>query len=349
MPQSYAMRYGIKTLIFIFTTITLSGCASLFTKKEKLHTIAFYNVEKLYDTELSPQRNDLDYTAVGALAWDKERYDQKIKNIATVIEMIGGKDGAAILGIAEVENKKVAEDIASASPIRKHNYSVIHYDSPDPIGLDLALFYKPKVFSPTAHKSIPLQNQSGRGRAREIIEVKGMLEGELVTIYLNHWPENNGNAKAGTQNRRAAATTLRRQIEGVFKTDPNAKVIVMGDFDEVPSSPALEQVLRATGRPNPAYKEELFNTFYMYHVQKMGSFYYRGRFQMLDQIMLSKSFLTGQGLEYVRGSAQIHAPDFARHNFGKLKNTPKRTFSGTTYLGGYSDHFPVYIKVRKLN
>ncbi len=342
------MRYGIKTLIFIFTTITLSGCASILTKKEKLHTVAFYNVEKLYDTALSTQRNDLEYTAVGALAWDQDRYNLKIKNVARVIESIGGKEGAAILGIAEVENRQVAEDLAKAASLRRHNYSVIHYDSPDPIGLDIALFYKPKIFSPTAHKAIPLQNQTGRGRATEIIEVKGLLEGEPVTIYLNHWPENNGNTKLATQNRRIAATTLRRQMEGVLKTDPNAKIIVMGDFGEVPSSPALEQVLRATGRPNPAYKEELFNAFYLYHVQKMGSFYYRGRFHMVDQIMLSKSLLTRQGLEYVTGSAQIHAPDFARHNFGKLKNTPKRTFSGTTYLGGFSDHFPVYVKLRKL-
>lgn len=341
------MRYGIKIIFILFTTILLSGCASLLSKKEKLHTIAFYNVEKLYDTEPSPDKNDLDFTPTGALYWSKERYDKKIKNIATVIETIGGKDGPAILGITEVENKKVAEDLINASPIRKYNYSLIHYDAPDAIGLDVALLYKPKFFKPTSHQSFPIEKLSGNTRAREMIEVKGLLQGEPVTIYLNHWPENNGNNRIGEQNRRAAAITLRRKIEETRKIDPDAKIIVMGDFDEIPSSSILEQQLKATGRPNPAYKDELYNTSYMLHVQGTGSYYRRGKFQMLDQIMISKSFLDGKGLEFVRGSATVHAPTFIKHNFGKLKNTPKRTFSGTLYLGGYSDHFAVYIKVRK--
>ncbi|QCR23010.1 endonuclease/exonuclease/phosphatase family protein [Pontibacter sp. SGAir0037] len=341
------MRYGIKTLLLLFTTITFTGCASLFQKDKNLHTVAFYNVEKLYDTQASTERNDLDFTPGGALAWDDTRYRKKISNLANVMQDIGGKKGATLIGLSEVENQQVVKDLMNTTPLKKHNYAIIHYESPDIAGLDLAFLYNPKQFTPTAHRTIPVENLPRNTKTREIVEIKGLLQKEPITIYLNHWPDNTGNVRAGAQNRRAAATTLRKLIDNLLEADPNAKIIVMGDFGELPSSPILENVLKATGRPNPAYNKELFNIFYMAHVQGNGSVYRRNKFQMLDQIMVSKSFLNGQGLQYVRGSEHIHAPDFAKHNFGKLKNSPIRTFTGTTYLGGYSDHFPIYIKLQK--
>jgi hypothetical protein len=201
------MRYGIKTFFFLFSLTILSGCASLTssTKKPKLHTVAFYNTEKLYDTVNDPKVDDDGFTPEGVMKWDEERYKTKIKNIAKVIETIGGKDGPAILGLCEIENRKVLEDLVNTSPIRKRRYGIIHYDSPDPEGMDVAMLYNPKVFKPTAHTNLPIKFSEKGFTSRDILEVKGTLAGEPVTVYVNHWPEDRGSAALGTARRRDAA------------------------------------------------------------------------------------------------------------------------------------------------
>lgn len=346
------MRYGIKTFFFLFSLSILSGCASLTTsiKKPKLHTVAFYNTEKLYDTENDPKIDDDGFTPTGIMKWDQDRYKTKIKNIASVIESIGGKGGPAVIGLCEVENRKVLEDLVGSSPLRKRRYNIIHHDSPDPEGLDVALLYNPRVFKPTAHTSLPIKFSEKGFASRDILQVKGTLDGEPVTIYVNHWPEDRGSSTLGTARRRDAAAELRRQIDAQRKADKNAKIIVLGDFVDEPKSATMERVLKATGRPDPAYQEELFNTFYLWYVQGLGSFHTRNDNKMRDQILVSKSLIgssRGTGLQYVHGSAQIHDPEFAKFTFGRYKDTPRQTWSGTLYLGGYSDHFPVYIKVQR--
>ena len=343
------MRYGIKTFFFLFSLTILSGCASLTTstKKPKLYTVAFYNTEKLYDTENDPKIDDNGFTPEGIMKWDKNRYNNKIKNIAAVIETIGGKDGPAIIGLSDVENQKVLKDLVNASALRKRRYEIIHYDSPDPEGLDVALLYNPKVFKPTAHTNLPIKFSEKGFRSRDILQVKGNFLNEPVTIFVNHWPEDRGSATLGGTRRREAAAELRRQIVAQQKADKNSKIIVLGDFAEEPKSALMEKVLKATGRPNPAFQDELFNTFYLQYILGRGSFHTRNDNKMLDQILLSKSFIGGSGLQYVRGSATIHDPEFIKFTIGKYKDTPRRTWSQTLYLGGYSDHFPVFIKLQK--
>lgn len=345
------MRYGIKTFFFLFTLTFLSGCASLTSsikKKPKLHTVAFYNTERLYDTVNDPKVDDEGFTPNGLMKWDEDRYRTKIKNVAAVIASIGGKDGPAILGLSEVENRKVLDDLVNSSELRKRRYSIIHYDSPDPEGMDVALLYNSRVFKPTGQKSLPVRFSERNFASRDILQVKGNLLGEPVTIYVNHWPEDNGSASLGDSRRRAAAAELRRQIDAQQKADKNVKIIVLGDFAEEPKSFVMEQVLKATGRPDPAYEAELYNTFYIWYVQGRGSFHSRNDNKMLDQVLISKSLIGSEGLQFVRGSATIHAPEFAKFTFGKYKDTPRRTFSGSLYLGGYSDHFPVYIKLQQV-
>ncbi|SIR43153.1 endonuclease/exonuclease/phosphatase family protein [Pontibacter lucknowensis] len=344
------MRYVIKTFFFLFSLTILSGCASLTssTKKTKLYTVAFYNTEKLYDTKNDPKTDDDGFTPEGIMQWDEDRYKTKIRNIAKVIESIGGKNGADLLGVSEVENRQVLEDLVSSSPLRKRRYNIIHYDSPDPEGLDVALLYNPRVFKPTTHTNLPIKFSEKGFSSRGILQVKGTLAGEPVTIYVNHWPEDRGSTTLGTARRREAAVELRRQLDAQQKADRDAKIIVLGDFTDEPKSSNMEKVLRATGRPDPSYNEELFNTFYLWYVQGHGSFHTRNDNKMRDQILVSKSLLnTRGGLHYAHGSAFIHDPEFAKFTFGRYKDTPRQTWSGTLYIGGYSDHFPVYIKLQK--
>lgn len=341
------MRYGIKTIFYFFTLITLAGCSGLTTFKQKRpQTVAFYNVENLYDTEVNPRNKD--YTPTGAMQWTQERYQTKLNNIATVISTLGSKEGPAIIGLSEVENSKVIEDLLNTSPLRKKGYKIIHHESEDPLGLDVALLYKENSFKLTGHKAIRIQFNEANFNSKDILQVKGLLLGEPVTIYVNHWPPSGGNQRLGNQRKNAAAATLRQEIDAQFAIDPDANIILMGDFDLEPDSDILEKRLKATGAPDPAIKDAFFNTFYMSFVNGYGSYISWGDLQMIDQIMISKSLLDQRNLEFVRGSATIHKPVFIKHTFGKYKNTPRKTYSGSTYVGGYSDHFPVYIQVRKV-
>lgn len=299
------MRHGFKTLLVFFTFFTLIGCSRLpvTSKKGKLYTIAFYNTETLYDTQDAPATPDEAFTPEGEMQWTQERYQQKLKNVASVIAGIGGKNGPAIIGLGEIENRQVLDDLLNTSPLSKIGYKVIHRESSSPDGLDLAFLYKPNVFKPTSTEYLN-SGLKDKAAAQEILQVKGELRGELVTIYVNHWP-----APTRTRRRRqddsrlrAAATALRQEIDKQQKADPNTRIIVMGDFNAEPDAEVLEKALQATGRPDPAYNEELFNTHYLSFVSGHGSSLREGSLQMLDQIMVSKSLVDEKGpLEYVRG------------------------------------------------
>lgn len=344
------MRHGIKTLLLIFTLSTLLGCSRVLSpsSKGKLHTIAFYNTQNFFDTINDPNTADNDFTPNGSMKWDQEKYNRKVQKLASTIERIGGGNGPAILGLTEVENALVLQDLLKTPQLRKMKYEYVHFESEDAQGLDLALLYKPNLFKVESKQSIKIdydQNFKGKG----IIQVNGKLQGEPLTLFLNHWPAR-ANTRRGRQENSLlpnAAATLRKEINAIQAKNPDANIIVMGDFDTEPKSSVMEQVLKATGRPNPYYKQELFNTFYMHYVNGLGSYHSRGDFKMLDQIIISKSLVSGNGLEYVRGSAKIFNPTEIKFMYGKYKDTPLPTFSGTTYFGGPSDHFPVFIQVRK--
>lgn len=340
------MRHGIKILFTLFTLITLSGCARILPTKEKTYTVGLYNLEKLYDAQDNPYNTA--YNPDGELQWNSIRYEHKLKNLGQAIAIIGGKDGPAILGVTEVENAQVLQALLNEPPLRKKKFQFIHFESEDRLGLDVALIYNPKSFKPLEQKAVKVDFPQRNFKGKDILQVKGELGGQPVILYINHWPANYGNAAQGTRNRRAAASTLRGLIDADLKQNQDANILVIGDFDEEPNSQLLQQVLKANGRPNPNYKTELFNTFYINYVQGLGSYHRRGNFMMLDQILVSKALLDQQGLEYVHGSAQIYAPEFLKYTFGKYKNTPRTTYNGTTYIGGYSDHFPVYIKLKKV-
>lgn len=346
------MRYGIKIIFLFFTLTILAGCSKLpvTSKNGKLHTLAFYNVEDLYDTGNDPQTDDDAYTPTGAKAWTEERYKLKLKHMAEVIAGIGGSDGPAVIGLSEVENKQVLEELVNTSPLRKLKMGIIHYDMPDAQGLDVALLYQPKHFKPTSTEALKIDFQEKNFSSRDILQVKGELRGERITIYVNHWPSNGtGNGSKQRERRlRSAATVLRHEINKQQVADPNAKVIVMGDFGADPNAAAIQDVLKANGSPDASKKEELYNALYLPYVSGFGSYASRGDLKMPDQIMLSKALLTGQpGLQYVRGSAGIYDASDIKFLFGKYKDTPRRTWSGDLYLGGYSDHFPVYIQLRR--
>ncbi|WP_347156589.1 endonuclease/exonuclease/phosphatase family protein [Pontibacter chitinilyticus] len=347
------MHHGIKTLFLLFTVIFLAGCAKLpvsSPKKGKPQTIAFYNTEKFFDTADDPATSDDAFTPAGEMEWTQEKYSRKVHNIASVLSTIGDGNGPAVIALAEVENKQVLQDLVNSPELRKSKYSFIHYDMADEQGLDIALLYKPKAFKPTAQQRIPISANGSNLQTRDILQVSGLLQGQPITLFVNHWPPRT-RTRRGMQDDshlRAAAATLRKKIDALQAADKKVRIVVMGDFDTEPRTDVLEKVLKASGRPNPYYDQELFNAFYLPYVNGLGTYFSHGDFKMLDQIMVSKSLIDGEGLEYIRGSAQIFDPERIKFLYGKYKNSPLSTFSGTTYFGGYSDHFPVYIQLRKV-
>jgi predicted extracellular nuclease len=345
------MRHGIKTLLLIFNLILFAGCSKVFTSSStgKLYTIAFYNTQNTFDTINDPTKDDDAFTPKGSMEWDQQRYNRKIQKLSEAIATIGGGNGPAILGLSEIENKLVLQDLIKALAQKKHKYQYIHFEAGDEQGLDLAFLYKPNALKVETKQSIKI-DFGGNYTSRDILKITGKIQGQPLTIFVNHWPPSPYNRKGqqDVSRLKVAATTLRKEINALQAVNPDANIIVMGDFDAEPKTDVMQKILKATGRPNPYYKEELFNTSYMHYVNGLGSYYSRGDFKMLDQILISKSLIAGNGLEYVRGSANIHEPDELKFLYGKYKNTPLPTFSGNTYFGGPSDHFPVYIKVRKV-
>ncbi|MHA6247631.1 endonuclease/exonuclease/phosphatase family protein [Pontibacter sp. CAU 1760] len=346
------MHHGIKTICLFFTLGMLLGCSKvpLTSGAAKTYAVAFYNTENFYDPDDAPsQQGDDAYTPTGAYQWDKQRYGQKVKQLAKVIGGIGGNNGPAVIGLSEIENRKVLEDLVNAAPLRKAKYNIVYPEAPAPNGLDLAMLYQPKHFKPTAVERIALMDKTLKGTSPPaILQVKGEFRGELITLYVVQWPLLVKGNRAAQQEQRKAATTLRKQIEAQQAADKSSKIIVLGDFGTEPDNATLEKTLQATGRPNPVHQGELFNTHYLLSVSSKGSYAPRTNLQMTDQILISKSFLDDtSGLQYVRGSAGVYDPNYTKYLFGKYKDTPIRTFSGNVYIGGYSDHFPVFIKLKK--
>ncbi|MBC5992165.1 endonuclease/exonuclease/phosphatase family protein [Pontibacter cellulosilyticus] len=344
------MRYGIKTLLLFFTLSTLIGCSRVIapSSKGKLHTIAFYNTQNLFDTIDDPNKDDDAFTPKGGMKWDQQKYNRKIQKLASAIAPIGGGNGPTIIGLTEVENALVLQDLIQTPELKKMKYEYIHFEMDDPQGLDLAILYKPSAFKVETKRSIKI-DYPGNFSSKDILQVNGKLQGQPLTIFVNHWPAR-ANTRRGRQDDsrlRTAATTLRKEINAIQASNPDANIVAIGDFDAEPRTTVMEQTLKATGRPNPYYKEELFNTFYMHYVNGLGSYHSRGDFKMLDQVLISKSLISGNGLEFVRGSAKIHDPQELKFLYGKYKGTPLPTFSGNTYFGGPSDHFPVFIQLRK--
>lgn len=312
-------------------------------KSSNLHTIAFYNLENLFDTEDDPDTLDDDFTPDGFKKWSKKRYKKKLYKLAKVIAGLGlestHKD-PVLIGVAELENAKVLNDLISAEPLRKTDYDFVHYDSPDERGIDTALIYHKKYFEVYNSEPITLlvHNPDGsRDRTRDILYVHGKLNGEWVHIFVNHWPSRrDGEVETGYK-RIKAAHTIRDYMLGIEAKWPDPSYIIMGDFNDDPHSESIQTLMR---------DKQLYNPMEKLHTPDKGSANYRRTWSLFDQIMVSYNFLNYEKGTHSFTHANIFDEHFLTEYKGKYAGTPFRTYSGRKYLGGYSDHFPVYIQLK---
>ena len=309
------------------------------TKKQR-YTVAFYNLENLFDPKRNSKILDKDYTPDGAKKWTVERYQRKLAKLAKTIVNIGEKDHPyppALIGVAEAENNSVLTALLHTDPMDDLDYGFIHFDSPDERGIDTGLIYRKRFFKVLHSEPLVLlvDNLGGvRDTTRDILYVKGELNKELVHVFVNHWPSRRDGDVATEYKRIIAAKEIVLKIEQIRLEELDPNIIVMGDFNDDPSSKSLQDLKEGAA---------LFNPMETLHIpDSQGSSVYGNKWNMFDQILVSNSFFNYEKNTHSFDSAAIYDDKSLKEKKGKYKGSPYRTFVSDRYMGGYSDHFPVY-------
>lgn len=346
-----------------FYLVCFSCCWAVFvwgqdkTARYEVLTVAFYNVENLFDTHNDPNTRDDDRTPEGRDRWTEDLYQKKVANIAFVLAQIGREttqEAPAIIGLCEVENRAVLEDLVQEPALRPYDYGIILMDSPDERGIDVALLYQKKRFLPIAFKNYELRLYRENGErdfTRDHLLVHGLLEKEPMYFIVNHWPSRSGGQKRSEPGREKAAALTKKLADSILEQHPKAKLINMGDFNDDPVDKSLAEVLQATDNKKLAIrKKRLFNPMMAFYSQGVGTSCYRGTWNVLDQMHISAGLLRKKSDGWQFWKAGIYNKPFLINQEGRYKGYPYRSFAGGRFLGGYSDHFPVYsYLVRNVN
>ena len=273
-------------------------------KQYKVRTIAFYNVENLFDIKNDTLVFDDDRTPEGKDNWTEERYRHKLANIAKVISEIGSektKTSPDIVGLCEVENKQVIEDLIDHPLLRQKGYAIVHFDSPDERGIDVALLYKKAAFLPTSyasHRLLIYNDDQFRDYTRDQLVVGGLLDNEQFYFTVNHWPSRSGGEARSKPNRMAAAKLNRRITDSILRLDVSAKIISMGDFNDDPIDDSLKKILRTEGAARKLEEGDLFNPMENLFRKGVGSLAYRDKWNLFDQLFFTPNLLEEKEGQY---------------------------------------------------
>lgn len=316
--------------------------------------IAFYNLENLFDTIDTPDVLDEEFTPDGLDRWTGDKYYHKLNNMALAISRIGEEDGwkggPAVMGVSEIENREVLEDLVNNPLLKDSGYQIVHFDSPDKRGVDVALLYRSRFFRVTASSSNELKIFDEKGEriyTRDQLVVSGIYDGEPMSFIVNHWPSRSGGEQASKYRRNAAADLTCHLVDSLRAIDSGAKIIIMGDLNDDPINESLREHLKAAADPDKLKKDELFNTMFPLYKKGIGSLYYRDGTNLFDQIIITPSMIGKDYSTYKFYKAQVFNSSFLVQKDGQYKGYPLRTYVGTVFQGGFSDHFPVYIVIVK--
>ena len=308
--------------------------------------IAFYNVENLFDIYKDSVKNDAAWTPRGANRWTRARYEKKQKDLFKAIAALGHEQPLAILGLCEIENNRVLRDLTRGTPLRNHNYRYIHYESADARGIDVAMIYRPDLFEVIKHYPIlmiiPPDTVS---RTRDFLYVKGVLfQRDTVHVIVCHFPSKFGGLMQTKARRAFAGRLLREKVDSILAQNPMANIITMGDFNDEPSDESMTVSFRARCDTANFQPTDMLNLMCRFEGKK-GSHKFQETWSIIDQIMISKSLVKNiNGLFILDQKAHIFEADFLleddRVNMGKK---PFRTYVGPRYIGGFSDHLPIYM------
>jgi predicted extracellular nuclease len=327
--------------LLIFAIVGFSGVKPPKKKAEKVFRVGFYNLENLYDWEDDPLVDDQQFLPDSALGWTKERFEKKIENLATVIKKLSPD----VLGVCEVENRKVLDYLVTKTPLKKEDYSVIHYDSPDKRGIDVGLLYKKGRFHviKTASYAVIFPGDMAKP-TRDILYVKGRtVAGQELHIVVNHWPSRSGGKEKTEGKRILAAKTARRLCDSILFSDNSSRIVMLGDFNDYPNDRSLAETFGA--QIDSAFSGDgFYNLMGWRNDTTKGSYNYQGSWGFLDQIIVSSSLVQGTGgIQAIFKQADIVDYKFLftskKHGFIGI---PLSTYKTDQYFGGYSDHLPVY-------
>lgn len=313
----------------------------------------FYNCENLYDTFDDSLKNDEAFLPDGSNHWTPDKYYDKLNHICKVITAIGGWEPPDIVGLCEVENRYVIDGLTKHSALSKFNYQVVHKESPDARGIDVALLYIKKKFTPITWCAIPITYPYDPGRkTRDILYVKGETsKKDTLHIFINHWPSRWGGQLESEDNRVFVASVVRSKVDSIFKTDPNASIIITGDLNDYPENKSVKEILKANTSYDNIKSDELYNLSYHLQQKGFGTHKFDGEWGVLDQFILSGALLSKQKNLYttVDGAHIYNASFLLEKDETGVGFKPYRTYMGFRYSGGYSDHLPPYLDMRRKN
>ena len=347
----------IRRFIGFFLALLLLSCTA--RVPEDAYVIGFYNVENLFDTEHDRGKSDQPFLPDGENNWTGDKYGKKLANLASVIRAMSEKNGRwhAVLGLAEVENDRVLEDLTAREEIAAAGYRFVHYESPDVRGIDCALLYRPADFELLESYTLPFDFDSDiefektpqeqrSFRTRDVLFVRGRLGGEMFGFYVAHLPSRSGDK--GEDLRCRGAEIVYNDAMRQESRHPGIKLVVMGDMNDNPEDRSMSVYLHGRERIEDVGEGDFFSPFLRMHKDGFGSQEYHGEWNIYDIILVNRALAApAEGYGICRSDAfhygYVFDPPFLTQQEGRFAGTPLRTLSGGQFLNGYSDHYPTYI------
>ncbi len=305
-------------------------------------TIGFYNLENMFDTIDDPKVIDEEFLPGSANQWNTERYQQKLNHISEAVISLNNHTGVDLLGVSEVENRGVLEDLLKTGNLKNSNYEIVHYDSPDARGIDVALLYNKKKFKLLASKPIKVSYDELGFATRDILWATLLIGKDTLNVFVNHWPSRRGGTELSDPKRVAAATILNTYLKNLF-ANSNAHVVIVGDFNDEPNNKSVSEILAPYDKPQENCSTCLVNPMIDLKKKGLGTHYFRGHYETFDQIIFTSNLSLPAFWHSDYNAVRIFKEDFIMKT-DSVKNIkqPSRTFEGPHYNGGYSDHLPVY-------
>jgi hypothetical protein len=313
--------------------------------------IMFYNVENLFDVEDDPLTDDSEFLPDAGHYWTYERYWRKVVRIYQVISAVDEWDMPVIIGLCEIENRDVLEKLVYDTPLSGYDYRIIHRDSPDARGIDVALLYRKGIFTPDTSEWLRIIFKDG-GETREILKVSGRLWKDVrVHFYVNHWPSRSGGAVSSAPRRMQAALTLKSSLDSLFSKEPAANVFLMGDFNDEPGDKSLQMLITTDPAKNPDSTAQIVNLSVKTRtISTIGTLTHQGAWNVFDQFLVSVAVKSGSnGISLRSDQTEIFfAPFLLESDDSYFGDRPFRTYIGPSYHNGFSDHLPVSVVVEKI-
>ena len=333
----------IKVGLLIISGAVFFSCTSVKKSLRQEYTVVSYNVENLFDTVDDPKIPDEEFLPASEKKWDNDKYQKKLADIAQVISEVNLKELPEVVGLVEVENQTVLEDLIKAGKLNGQDYAIIHEESPDYRGIDVALIYRKDAFKEIRHEVLPvIFPDDPEFKTRDILHVTGKMRNKTVHLFVNHWPSRIGGDEKTEPKRVLAASVLKNKVDQILAIDPKARIIIMGDMNDEPANKSLQETL---GAKMPGSSSPLVNLMMPDDIAGKGTYFYSGNWNMLDNLVVSEAILKGKGMQVEGKKGYIFSNDWMIYTNKNGDKTPNRSYVGNKYVGGVSDHFPVYFKM----